>query len=107
SFRDLVLFRTARGLSAARIPHARIRRAMGRLRHQLPRGTELSEVRIGADGDRIVASNRGIAWNPESGQFHLDFWAASNAELAPRSRRLAEAAMRGEAAAEDWYDLGC
>src|SRR5262245_40899270 len=85
SFRDLVLFRTARGLSAARIPHARIRRAMSRLREQLPHGIELSEVRIGTEGNRIIASNRGVAWNPESGQFHLDFWSVSASEVVPRS----------------------
>src|SRR2546421_5827031 len=42
--------------SAARIPTRRIRHALKQLRHQLPRGRSLAELRITAEGDRIVVS---------------------------------------------------
>ena len=43
SFQDLVILRTAKGLVAARIPTRRIRRALRRLRSELPRGRSLAE----------------------------------------------------------------
>src|SRR5690242_226276 len=57
SFQDLVILRTAKALVAARIPSRRIRRALRRLRQQLPRGRSLAELRIAAEGDRIVVSD--------------------------------------------------
>src|SRR2546426_1106105 len=56
SFQDLVILRTAKALVAARIPARRIRRALKTLRQQLPRGRSLAELRIVAEGDRIVRS---------------------------------------------------
>ena len=41
SFQDLVLLRAAKGLMAARIPAAQIRRSLRRLKQQLPRGRAL------------------------------------------------------------------
>src|SRR6266571_6734850 len=73
SFQDLVILRTAKALVAARIPTRRIRRALKQLRRQLPRGRSLAELRITAEGDRIMVSDGYTAWNPESGQTHLDF----------------------------------
>ena len=42
SFQDLVLLRTAKGLEDARIPARKVRRALGRLRSQLPSGRPLT-----------------------------------------------------------------
>jgi hypothetical protein len=50
SFQDLVILRTAKGLVAARIPTRRIRRALKRLRAELPRGRSLAELRITPKG---------------------------------------------------------
>src|SRR5213080_443400 len=75
SFQDLVILRTAKGLVAARIPTRRIRRA------QRPRGRSLAELRIGAEGDRIVVSDGVTTWSPESDQMALDF---AVSELASR-----------------------
>src|SRR5438046_9155816 len=52
SFQDLVLLRAAKGLMAARIPAAKIRSSLRRLKQQLPRGRALSELRITAEGHR-------------------------------------------------------
>jgi tetratricopeptide (TPR) repeat protein len=109
SFQDLVILRTAKALVAARIPTRRIRRTLRRLRHELPRGRSLAELRIVAEGDRIVVSDGDTAWNPESGQLHLDFAVAELAmRAAPMARRTAAAARRaeGDLDADDWYELG-
>lgn len=109
SFQDLVILRTAKALVAARIPTRRIRRALRQLRHQLPRGRSLAELRIVAEGDRIVVSDGDTAWNPESGQLDLDFAVSDLASrAAPIARRTAQAARRseGDLDAHDWYELG-
>jgi tetratricopeptide (TPR) repeat protein len=109
SFQDLVILRTAKALVAARIPARRIRRALKNLRQQLPRGRSLAELRIVAEGDRIVVSDGTTAWNPESGQTHLDFAVSDLAtRAAPIARRTAQAARAAEAdlGAADWYELG-
>jgi len=109
SFPDLVLLRTAKGLAGARVPARRIRRVLRILRRQLPAGRPLSAVRISADGDRVVVRDGAAAWNPESGQFQLDF---SVADLASRAAPLARQAARAARAAaepldaDQWYDLG-
>src|SRR6266566_3754177 len=92
SFQDLVLLRAAKGLMAARIPAAKIRGSLRRLKQQLPRGRALSELRITAEGHRVVARDGALAWNPDSGQLVLDFDVASLAErAAPLARRPAAA----------------
>jgi tetratricopeptide (TPR) repeat protein len=109
SFQDLVILRTAKALVAARIPTRRIRRALRKLRHELPRGRSLAELRIVADGDRIVVSDGYAAWNPESGQMDLDFAIADLAtRAAPIARRTAQAARlaEGDFDADAWYELG-
>jgi tetratricopeptide (TPR) repeat protein len=109
SFQDLVILRTAKGLVAAKIPTRRIRRALRRLRQELPRGRSLAELRIAADGDRIVVSDGATAWNPESGQTQLAFAVSDLAtRAAPIARRTAQAARRAEEDfdTEDWYELG-
>lgn len=109
SFQDLVLLKAAKGLMAARIPAAQVRGSLRRLKQQLPRGRALSEVRITAEGHRVVARDGAVAWNPESGQLVLDFDVAALAQrAAPLARRQAAAARRVERDldAEEWFELG-
>ena len=109
SFQDLVILRTAKALVAARIPTRRIRRALKKLRLELPRGRSLAELRITAEGDRIMVSDGETAWNPESDQTHLDFAVSDLAtRAAPIARRTAQAARaaEGDLDADDWYELG-
>lgn len=109
SFQDLVLLKAAKGLMAARVPAAKIRGSLRRLKQQLPRGRALSEVRITAEGHRVVARDGTVAWNPESGQLVLDFDVATLAQrAAPLARRQAAAARRVEQDldAEEWFELG-
>jgi tetratricopeptide (TPR) repeat protein len=109
SFQDLVLLRTAKGLLAARVPPRKIRRALGRLREQLPRGRPLTGVRISAEGERILVQDGGSIWNPETGQARFNFEVADLANrVAPHARRAAREALDSdqEMSADDWYSLG-
>jgi tetratricopeptide (TPR) repeat protein len=110
TFQDLVLLQAAKELLAARIPARKVRRALARLRDQLPTGRPLSAVRIVADGKRILVRDGMALWNPESGQELFDFEVAELArKVAPLARQAAPEArsMEGELGAEDWYELGC
>jgi tetratricopeptide (TPR) repeat protein len=121
SFQDLVFLRTAHGLTEARLPPRRIRRAFSRLKEQLPEGRPLSAVRLAVDGSRIVAEDGAARWQPESGQILLDFdpprpVAAGPAAGAPRDVFAARAPQAGAAAtdrtepefsAEQWFEFGC
>src|SRR5260370_1446552 len=89
-------------------PRPPARRAR-RLKQQLPRGRALSELRITAEGHRVVVRDEAIAWHPESGQLVLDFDVATLAQrAAPLARRRAAAARRVEEDldAEQWFALG-
>jgi tetratricopeptide (TPR) repeat protein len=121
SFQDVVLLRTAQGLIGASIAPARVRKALARLKKQLPAGRPLTGVAIAAEGNRIVVRDGGARWNPESGQVLFDFRveeAGDGApslmltELKPRAAKEAAAAATADSAAEgsdsaDWYQVGC
>lgn len=95
SFQDLVLLRAARALADAKIPARRVRRAFRRLIRDLPPERSLSEVRITAEGGRIVARDGNRAWNPESGQLQLDFRVVRrDTKARPRDRRDADAHVK-------------
>jgi tetratricopeptide (TPR) repeat protein len=109
SFQDLVLLRTAKALSEARIAPRRIRSALRTLTRQLPAGRSLSGLRISSEGHRIVVRDGRETWNPESGQLLLDFHVAELADrAAATARRLARRARRCDEplTAEQWYSLG-
>jgi tetratricopeptide (TPR) repeat protein len=107
SFQDVVLLRTAAGLTAARIAPARVKRALARLKLQLPEGRPLTGVAIAAEGNRIVVRDGGARWNPESGQVLFDFRVAELAdgiaELKPKKQAVAVEPPAGD----DWYQIGC
>jgi tetratricopeptide (TPR) repeat protein len=106
SFQDLVLLRAAAGLVHARIPRARVRRALRSLRAQLPEGRPLAAVRVAADGDRIVVQDGGARWHPETGQVLLDF---DVADLARKAAPVVAAARRARAPldCDAWYRWAC
>lgn len=109
SFQDLVLLRTAKELVEARVPAVRIRRALAKLKEELPGGRPLSAVRIVADGRSVAVRDGETTWNPESGQVLFGFAVADLAtKAAPAARRSAAAARRKEREldAEEWYALG-
>jgi tetratricopeptide (TPR) repeat protein len=105
SFEDLVLLRAARELVRARVPAARVKRALARVRAQLPAGGSLAAVRIAAEGDHVVVRDGDGAWHPESGQALFDFGVADvAADVAPLLSGPAPEAPHG---ADDFYEWGC
>jgi DNA-binding transcriptional MerR regulator len=81
-FRDLLLLRTTQGLLESGVSMRRIRRIWSSLREQLADEVPLTSVSIRADGEKVVASDGSTAWQPDSGQFLLDFEAAELVERA-------------------------
>lgn len=107
SFQDLVVLRTAAGLVQARVPAARVRRALRQLRAQLPQGRPLTGVRVSADGEHVVVQDGGARWHPETGQVLLDFGVEDLArKVAPIVHAAARARGPAPLDAESWYRWG-
>jgi tetratricopeptide (TPR) repeat protein len=102
SFQDVVLLRAAKGLLGAEIASGRVKRALRKLKAQLPADRPLTAVAIGAEGNRIVVRDGGSRWNPESGQVLFDF---NVAELAETMADVAP--LRGQQDAAHWFARGC
>jgi tetratricopeptide (TPR) repeat protein len=115
TFQELLLLRTTRGLLEAGIPGRRVRRVWASLRRQLDSDLPLSSVRILADGARAIAWDENASWQPDSGQFLLDFGAGEIARRAEPALRLVRNAKPKEPrepslptlTAEQWFDVGC
>jgi tetratricopeptide (TPR) repeat protein len=106
SFQDLVLLRAAKELAAAGVPAARLHRALRSLQRQLPGDRPLSELRITAEGDRVVVREGGAAWHPDSGQLTLDFRVAELAtQVASLARHRVGPFSDPLVSAEDWFDF--
>jgi len=110
SFQDLVLLRTAGEMAQAKIPIAKVRRALKTLKNTLPQGKTLTAVRVTAHGDQIVVRDQDQVWEPESGQTQLDFsvsdLAGKVSSLSKARAAEARAGDRGDLSAFDWYNLG-
>ncbi|HTO86696.1 MAG TPA: tetratricopeptide repeat protein [Thermoanaerobaculia bacterium] len=109
SFPDLVFLRTAKGLIDARIPPRRIRRALSRLARELPDAERLADLRIGAEGGRIVAADGSSRWQPESGQTLFDFGPAPISDnVAPLEPPASDEECPEERLlAQEWYEQAC
>jgi tetratricopeptide (TPR) repeat protein len=73
TFQQLVLLRTTRGLIEAGVPARRVKRIWSTLKRQISDDLPLTSIRILADGDRAIAWDGKAPWQPDSGQFVLDF----------------------------------
>jgi tetratricopeptide (TPR) repeat protein len=102
TFQDLVLLRTAKDLVASRVPASRVKRALSKLKRQLPEGRALTGIRIFPSGRALVARDGEVVWNPDSGQAHFDF-----AEDGVRAEAGSPPAVPVEERldAEGWLDL--
>jgi tetratricopeptide (TPR) repeat protein len=120
TFQQLLLLRTTRGLLEAGIPASRVRRVWSSLRRQLQGDLPLTSVRILADGTRAIAWDDTASWQPDSGQFLLDFEAE---EIAGRAEGMSPSPIATlkmlespapvpvqdpvSRTAEQWFELGC
>jgi len=114
SFQDLLLLRKAEGLVSSRIPPHRVRRALQKLRAQLPETSPLTGVNLGSEGSSVVVQEGNTRWQVESGQVLLSFDRPPpiDAEQAPLSMlRARPAVVAGgdvaPASAEEIYEIGC
>jgi len=102
TFQQLLVLRTTRGLLQAGIPPSRVRRVWSSLRSQLQGDLPLTSVRVLADGTRAVAWDATASWQPDSGQFLLDFEAE---KIAARVEETADLPVAAPRTAEQWFDL--
>ncbi len=73
SFQNLVLLRTAQGLKEGGVSGRRIRAVLLSLQRQLGEGQGMSSLKIYASGKRVVVWDGLSHWQPDSGQFLLNF----------------------------------
>jgi tetratricopeptide (TPR) repeat protein len=88
SFQNLVVLRTAKGLTDAGVSVPRIRKILECLERQLGEERAISSLKIYASGKRVVVWDGASRWQPDSGQFLLNFETAqilAPRQLAPRT----------------------
>jgi DNA-binding transcriptional MerR regulator len=108
-FVDLVLLRTMRGLLDRGVPIRQIGRVLASLRRQIG-DRPLTQLRVFADGARVVAWDGSTRWQPESGQFLFNFDAGDVVRKAGNVARLPEpetpkAQQLPRLTADEWADL--
>jgi len=84
SFQQLVVLRTAKGLSEAGVSVRRIRKVLESLQRQLGESRAISSLQVYASGRAVIVWDGNHRWQPDSGQFLLNFEARPSAP----SRRL-------------------
>ncbi|GAB4201752.1 MAG: hypothetical protein OHK0013_14180 [Sandaracinaceae bacterium] len=74
TFQDLIGVRAAKALLERGTPLRRVRRSVDSLRATLPHVIRpLAELRISAEGEKLVVHTERAKWEPSSGQLVLDF----------------------------------
>ena len=102
SFQNLVVLRTAKGLTDAGVSVARIRKVLECLERQLGEETSMSSLRIYASGKRVVVWDGASRWQPDSGQFLLNFETAQILTPRPLSPRT-DAVKVDRGSAQRWF----
>jgi tetratricopeptide (TPR) repeat protein len=107
TFQDVVLLRTAKGLTDAKLDPRRIWRAIKALSDQLPADRPLSAVRVQIEGSRVVVRDNNAAWEPETGQAILDFSVQElSKKVAPLVRESVRQSWATAATADQWFETG-
>jgi len=106
TFQDLISIRAVKTLLESGVSLQRAKRMLEGLRKALPRVSRpLNELRIRADGSRIIATSPEGSFEPESGQLLLDF------DVKDLNTKIIEMRSDGQKeqpkTAFDWYVLGC
>ncbi|MDP9002907.1 MAG: tetratricopeptide repeat protein [Myxococcota bacterium] len=101
TFQDLIALRATRELLEHRVRMRDVARAIGALRHVLPRVTRpLQELRIVGDGRRVVVRVEEGSFEPLTGQMVLDFQVQSLRDDVVRVLRPETSATRARTAYE-------
>ena len=108
SFQDVVLLRTAKGMTDAFISVRQTNRALEKLQTELKSISSLSAVRIYAHGNAVVVREDDQVWEVESGQMTIDFGIqALAADVAQLARDSAGGGKPPEQLdSDEWYNLG-
>ncbi|MED5347210.1 MAG: MerR family transcriptional regulator [Pseudomonadota bacterium] len=108
SFQDVVLLRTAKGMTDAAISIRQTNRALAKLQTDLKSVSSLSSVRIYAHGNAVVVREDDNVWEVESGQMTIDFGIqALAADVAQLARDSAGGGKPPEQLdSDEWYNLG-
>jgi tetratricopeptide (TPR) repeat protein len=103
SFQNLVILRTAKGLTEAGVTGRQVRKVLECLQRQLGDGQSITSLKIYASGKRVVVWDGESRWQPDSGQFLLNF---DTAQMLPpaRLKPRAEAQPSQTEAARTWFD---
>jgi tetratricopeptide (TPR) repeat protein len=102
TFQNLVVLRTAKGLTEAGVSVAKIRKVLECLERQLGEETAISSLKIYASGKRVVVWDGASRWQPDSGQFLLNFETAQMLSPRPLARRT-PAGEDDRESAQRWY----
>jgi len=102
SFQNLVLLRTAKGLKDAGVSGRRIRKVLESLHGQLGDGQVMSSLKIYASGKRVVVWDGASHWQPDSGQFLLNFDTAQILPVTQLKSRV-RSQSRHIDAAQTWF----
>jgi tetratricopeptide (TPR) repeat protein len=104
SFQDLIVLRTARALTQAKVPARRVRRALEDLRQHLPDSVPLSGLSICAVGERVVVRDGDARWQVDDGQYVL----ALEVDVRGGELRVVDRQEPGREepadADDDWFD---
>jgi tetratricopeptide (TPR) repeat protein len=109
SFQDLIVLRTARALTQAKIPARRVKRALEDLRNHLPDTMPLSGLSICAVGERVVVRDGQARWQVDDGQYVLALDVnVDHGELRMVERKEPLPAPKQTQApdVEDWFEHG-
>ena len=102
SFQNLVVLRTAKGLTEAGVSVARIRKVIECLERQLGEEASISSLKIYASGKRVVVWDGASRWQPDSGQFLLNFETAQIVPPRPLVPRP-DPGLSDRGAAQRWF----
>jgi tetratricopeptide (TPR) repeat protein len=102
SFQNLVVLRTTKGLTEAGVSVARIRKVLECLERQLGGETSISSLKIYASGKRVVVWDGASRWQPDSGQFLLNFETAQILPPRPMAPRK-DPRQSDREAAQRWF----
>lgn len=106
-WQDLLELRSLQALYRDRVPLARIQQALAALRRKLAEvANPLRELRLVAEGRRVIVLVDGQRMEPVSGQLLLDFGPEQLSRLLTFPERKARPAPRPGREAEHWFQKG-
>ncbi len=105
TFKDLLFLKTAKGLLDSEVPSQTVLRMLSSLKRQVPEDQHLSSVKVYADGRRVVVWDGKARWQPDSGQFLLNFAAGTMGRTLPTGEKRRKI-KNTRLTAEHWFNLG-